>query len=482
MIVDEFGLNNDESPQYIAWTIISRLAPYHFASYSPVSAHQLKNFTPHQQLSETSQDIAGKLWAESLNALSNYIRDADISPPGNGGHVNSRPTDFLAFEDLRKFEELTRGIFFNYAHDLYADRLGIKFAESYHFLSGALGNLISDVPVTPNFEFQEIDPLAKRPLLDWFLNRRVRDSQGNLIDKVQNEGLWLEARRAGITASDANKLIKLNGERRSTWWDVIASKEPSFVSPYFDSFTEGIERESNIADWVSENFQEEKFVHNSWLYASWEEDRFLATPDMIGQFAIAEIKVSTKPLEETLSKYRDQLQWQLFVMDCPQLLFVVENRHSRQIETSWIPADEIRQSQLFEAALEILDEIGDVTDSNSFQKNLSQRPGKAGVPTIEEAEMAEHSQPREYSDPAGIDHPKFGKLITSRQVSELTGFTMNQLRNFRQRPESAPFGHVRQGQTSLYRMDDVNLWLASNPKIEFIYVQSGQGKAAPFRE
>lgn len=60
--------------------------------------------------------------------------------------------------------------------------------------------------------------------------------------------------------------------------------------------------------------------------------------------------------------------------------------------------------------------------------------------------------------------PVYGELINSRKVSELTGFTMNQLRNFRlpERQDKSPFPFIRIGGTSLYRRSDIELWLQQN--------------------
>jgi hypothetical protein len=55
--------------------------------------------------------------------------------------------------------------------------------------------------------------------------------------------------------------------------------------------------------------------------------------------------------------------------------------------------------------------------------------------------------------------PIYGELLTTKEVTSITGFTLNQLRNHRQRIETSPFSFVRQGGTSWYRKDDIDLWL-----------------------
>jgi hypothetical protein len=78
-------------------------------------------------------------------------------------------------------------------------------------------------------------------------------------------------------------------------------------------------------------------------------------------------------------------------------------------------------------------------------------------------------------------HPLYGELLTSRHTSEITGFTMNQLRNFRQRPDTAPFGFVRQGGSSWYRKDDIEQWLEQNGAVTYEYVTPASGITSPLR-
>ena len=56
-------------------------------------------------------------------------------------------------------------------------------------------------------------------------------------------------------------------------------------------------------------------------------------------------------------------------------------------------------------------------------------------------------------------HPKYGQLLTSREVADMTGFTMNQLRYFRQTPDKSPFPLLKKGNTTLYRELDILQYL-----------------------
>lgn len=60
--------------------------------------------------------------------------------------------------------------------------------------------------------------------------------------------------------------------------------------------------------------------------------------------------------------------------------------------------------------------------------------------------------------------PLYGELLTAREVSNLTGLTMNQLRNWRipARLDKAPFGYLQIGAAPFYRKVVVENWLDRN--------------------
>jgi hypothetical protein len=183
---------------------------------------------------------------------------------------------------------------------------------------------------------------------------RVIDSTGKLVDKSTDEDAWLRARKSGVTASDANRLIKLNGEKRTSFWSILETKEEDYVSPYFEGFALGIEREPEIARMIIQSFPDQRFVVNNWLFKNHEWESHLATPDLVGVDEICEIKVGSKALHQLESRYRDQMQWQMHVLGVERALFVVEQRVSRELETKWIARDQERITQLVSAANELL--------------------------------------------------------------------------------------------------------------------------------
>ncbi len=67
-----------------------------------------------------------------------------------------------------------------------------------------------------------------------------------------------------------------------------------------------------------------------------------------------------------------------------------------------------------------------------------------------------------------IYHPRFGELLTSKEVVEITGFTLNQLRNQRARNSGLPF--VKQGGSCWYRKVDVMAWIDVHGGAQWEYV------------
>lgn len=77
--------------------------------------------------------------------------------------------------------------------------------------------------------------------------------------------------------------------------------------------------------------------------------------------------------------------------------------------------------------------------------------------------------------------PLYGELLTSREVSEMTGLTLNQLRNYRlpERQHKMPFGFIRIGGTALYRKAVIDTWLEENGVAQPEYIQADIDKKVP---
>jgi hypothetical protein len=61
----------------------------------------------------------------------------------------------------------------------------------------------------------------------------------------------------------------------------------------------------------------------------------------------------------------------------------------------------------------------------------------------------------------------------------MTGFTMNQLRNQRTKPETSPIKFVRQGGTSWYRKSDVDTYIELNGGSEWEYLGGEESISTP---
>lgn len=69
----------------------------------------------------------------------------------------------------------------------------------------------------------------------------------------------------------------------------------------------------------------------------------------------------------------------------------------------------------------------------------------------------------------------YGELLTAKETAEATGFTMNQLRNWRipARQQLAPFGFVSIGSSPHYRKVVVEAWIERNGGSNVKYVSAG---------
>jgi hypothetical protein len=78
-------------------------------------------------------------------------------------------------------------------------------------------------------------------------------------------------------------------------------------------------------------------------------------------------------------------------------------------------------------------------------------------------------------------HAIYGELLTAKEVCDFTGFTMNQLRNWRipARRSLAPFGFVSIGATPFYRKVVIQDYLDEQGPQQGVYVMSDRDKKFP---
>jgi len=201
------------------------------------------------------------------------------------------------------------------------------------------------------------DPLNTVRAKPRYLEKNViRKSDGDPIHADLDAVVWKELRRSSIGASDAMKLIKQNGEKRTSFATLLAQKQNGEDDQHFWTFDHGIEREPLIARWIQLHLSHYELIPNRFVFGG-EDIRHTATPDMIGPNFIAEIKTSTKALRQTLARYYDQLQWQMHVTDYDSVVFVVENRSTQEIDHQIVQRDSERIKLLVDAANELLEHL-----------------------------------------------------------------------------------------------------------------------------
>jgi len=159
-----------------------------------------------------------------------------------------------------------------------------------------------------------------------------------VVDKSVDEQAWLDARRAGVTATEVAKLAQGQPAARST---ILVEKVSGIRSFFGNKYTDfGLEREPHISEWLR---IEHGFTPSDVLFHAVGNERHLATPDGVrvdgdGVVTISEIKTGKHDLDPVgkqfaKTTYMDQMQWQMYVMgpDCRECLFVWE-----QHDDNWV--------------------------------------------------------------------------------------------------------------------------------------------------
>ena len=146
--------------------------------------------------------------------------------------------------------------------------------------------------------------------------------------KTESREQWLDARRKYVTATEVAQLAR----RGQDYWDELREiKAGQRTAPDISNLPavrHGREREALIAPYVQT--LEEGMVPNSDLYV--RNQRYAATPDLVGDGIVGEIKTikDTRLAKLQAAKgwptgqYYDQVQWQLFVTGAIACIFAWE--------------------------------------------------------------------------------------------------------------------------------------------------------------
>jgi len=199
-----------------------------------------------------------------------------------------------------------------------------------------------------------------------------------IADKAQDEQAWLEARRAGITATEISKIAQGQPAQRANILAEKISGERSFLGNKYTDF--GLEREPFISEQLRETHG---FTPSDVLFHAEGNERHLATPDGVlveddGTILLLEIKTGKNDLhpagkEFAKTTYMDQMQWQMHVMgeNCKQTYFVWEQHDNiwvlredgrerptpMPLKGEWIDRDQARIDYLVTLADEFLADI-----------------------------------------------------------------------------------------------------------------------------
>ena len=146
--------------------------------------------------------------------------------------------------------------------------------------------------------------------------------------KTESREQWLDARRKYVTATEVAQLVR----RGQDYWDELREiKAGQRTAPDISNLPavrHGREREAVIVPYVQS--LEEGMVPNSDLYV--RNERYAATPDLVGDGIVGEIKTikDTRLAKLQAAKgwptgqYYDQVQWQLFVTGAIACIFAWE--------------------------------------------------------------------------------------------------------------------------------------------------------------
>ena len=189
--------------------------------------------------------------------------------------------------------------------------------------------------------------------------------------KTESREQWLDARRRYVTATEVAQLVR----RGQDYWDELREiKAGSRTAPDISGLPavrHGREREALIVPYVQS--LEEGMVPNDDLYV--RSERYAATPDLVGDGIVGEIKTIKDTRLAKLQQargwptgqYYDQVQWQIFVTGAISCIFawepyedwdgeLVPREDMREHIT--IHRDHVRINQLQEVADAFLDGRG----------------------------------------------------------------------------------------------------------------------------
>ena len=183
--------------------------------------------------------------------------------------------------------------------------------------------------------------------------------------KTESREQWLDARRRYVTATEVAQLVR----RGQDYWDELREiKAGQRTAPDISSLPavrHGREREALIAPYVQS--LEQGMVPNGDLYV--RNQRYAATPDLVGDGIVGEIKTikDTRLAKLQAAKgwptgqYYDQVQWQLFVTGAIACIFAWEPYEDWDGEL--VPREDMREHITIHRDEERINQLQEVADA-----------------------------------------------------------------------------------------------------------------------
>lgn len=182
-----------------------------------------------------------------------------------------------------------------------------------------------------------------------------------VLDDGTDRAAWLDRRRGGVSATDVARLARGGANT----WDAIRAEKAGFARDFTNSAMQhGTEREPVIASFAAARWG---FEHSRALFAAADEPRFIATPDLIREGEVGDIKTTVhdwQTIDEVPGRYIDQVLWQMRVTGARHGRIIFEpheNGVPLYFEPKWfdIDWDSARIAKLESVAYEFLDSDGE---------------------------------------------------------------------------------------------------------------------------
>lgn len=142
-----------------------------------------------------------------------------------------------------------------------------------------------------------------------------------VIDDGTDRQAWLARRQSGVSATDIARLARGG---TNTWAAIRAEKAGKGRDFTNAAMQHGKDREPIIARFAYNMFA---LHHSTALLAAADEPRFIATPDLLGDGEVADIKTTVHDWQvasELPGRYVDQVLWQMRVTGYHQARLIYE--------------------------------------------------------------------------------------------------------------------------------------------------------------